>query len=122
MYYMVNVKDYGKVVVADTREACVSAYAKKMGLTINGDIADSDEENQGEAYNVTFVISQIQYIDISGNTYVYMGTPDGVIYKALFAENEELLFAKIGDKITGIVKNGILSVEKIESIDTIDKI
>ena len=68
------------------------------------------------------MISQIQYIDISGNTYVYMGTPDGVIYKALFAENEELLFAKNGDKITGIVKNGILSVEKIESIDTIDKI
>lgn len=44
MYYMVNVKDYGKVVVADSREACVSKYAEKLGLNVNEEIAGPVEE------------------------------------------------------------------------------
>ena len=52
-----------------------------------------------------------QYVDIDGNTYVYMGSEDGTVYKALFKDNEKLLFAKVGDTIKGSVVNGILTVE-----------
>lgn len=113
MYYMVNVKDYGKVVVADSREACVKKYAEKLGLDVNEDIIGDvpEDETPSESTPVEFVISVIQYVDIDGNTYVYMGTEDGTVYKALFKDNEKLLFAKVGDTIKGFITDGILTVE-----------
>ena len=113
MYYMVNVKDYGKVVVADSREACVQKYAQKLGLDVNEDIIGNvpEDDTTVESIPVEFVISVLQYVDIDGNTYVYMGTEDGTVYKALFKDNEKLLFAKIGDTIKGAVVDGILTVE-----------
>lgn len=103
---MVNVEDYGKVVVADTREGCVEEYAVKLGLTPDKDVADENDKIKTE-----FVISVIQFVDVAGNTYVYMGTEDGTIYKALFHLNEKLLFAKPGDTIKGTVSGGLLTVE-----------
>lgn len=113
MYYMVNVKDYGKVVVAETREVCVKKYAEKLGLDVNEDIMGDlpEDETPEESTPVEFVISVIQYVDIDGNTYVYMGTEDGTVYKALFKNNEKLLFTKVGDTIKGSVTNGILTVD-----------
>lgn len=104
-YYMVNVEDYGKVVVADSREVCVLEYAKKLGLT------PEEKPEEIEKTEVEFVVSVVQYVDVDGNTYVYMGTEDGKIYKALFHLNEKLLFVKPGDTIKGTVSNGILTVE-----------
>lgn len=116
MYYMVNVKDYGKVVVADSREACVNKYAEKLGLNLNGDVIGSEDENEPvETTPVEFVISVMQYVDVNGNTYVYMGTEDGTVYKALFSENEQLLFAKVGDVVKGTVVDGELDVENIST-------
>ena len=115
MYYMVNVKDYGKVVVADSREACVTKYAEKLGLNVNEDIIGNvpEDETPAESTPVEFLITVIQYVEIEGNTYVYMGTADGTVYKALFKDNEQLLFAKEGDTIKGFVANGVLTVESL---------
>ena len=111
MYYMVNVKDYGKVVVANDRDTCVNKYAEKLGLDVNEEIIGPSEDEK-EKEDVAFVITIIQYVDIDGDTYVYMGTEDGTIYKALFADNEQLLFAKEGDTIIGTVSDGLLTVSK----------
>lgn len=117
MYYMVNVEDYGKVVVADTRESCVGKYAEKLGLVVDESIIGPDakpDEDKPDVEKVTveFVISVMQYVDVSGDTYVYMGTEDGKVYKALFHENEQLLFAKPGDTIKGTVMDGLLTIEE----------
>ena len=52
----------------------------------------------------------MQYVDVNGNTYVYMGTEDGKVYKALFHLNEQLLFAKPGDTIKGTLSGDLLTV------------
>ena len=119
MYYMVNVKDYGKVVVADSREACVAKYAEKLGLNVNEDIIGSvpEDDTSVESTPVEFTISVIQYVDVDGNTYVYMGTADGKVYKALFKDNEQLLFAKVGDTVKGSESDGKLSVTGILRTD-----
>ena len=104
-YYMVNVEDYGKVVVADTREDCVKNYATKLGLTPDNSV-DNEEKTE-----VEFVIAVMQYVDVNGNTYVYMGTEDGKVYKALFHLNEQLLFAKPGDTIKGTLSGDLLTVK-----------
>lgn len=114
MYYMVNVKDYGKVVVADSREACVTKYAEKLGLNLNEDIIGPVEDEEPiESSPVEFTISVIQYVDVNGNTYVYMGTANGTVYKALFSANEQLLFAQVGDMIKGSISDGVLTVTEI---------
>ena len=76
MYYMVNVKDYGKVVVASKREECVTSYAKELGLTPDESLIDaaeegadaqegeSEEEPEENAEEVTFTISVLQYVDV----------------------------------------------------------
>ena len=125
MYYMVNVKDYGKVVVATSREDCVNGYIKKLGLhpadslldSLTGSVADDSEkepEDTTPAEEVSFTISVIQYVDIDGNTYVYMGCEDGTVYKARFADNEILLFAKKGTQVSGTVKRELLTVTEIK--------
>ena len=126
MYYMVNVKDYGKVSVASSREECVQKYAEKLGLhpdqtlldSMEGDGITEEEEPQSEEEKteVSFEIQVMEYIDIDGNTYVYMGTPEGTVYKALFAENEQLLFAKKGDMVSGTITENLVTVEKIEEV------
>lgn len=128
MYYMVNVKDYGEVTVAPKLEECINLYATEMNLQLNdallekidGEVASSDEKDNmkestdTKAEEVEFTISVIQYIDVDGNTYVYMGTEDGMVYKALFAENEDLLFAKVNDTIRGMVQDGNVIVKSVE--------
>ena len=71
-----------------------------------------------EATSVEFVISVIQYVDVDGNTYVYLGPADGKVYKALFKDNEQLLFAKAGDTVKGAELDGKLSVTGILRTDS----
>ena len=119
MYYMVNVKDYGKVVVADSRETCVAKYAEKLGLNVNEEIIGGvPEVETPESTPVEFVISVLQYVDVNGNTYVYMGTADGTVYKALFKDNEQLLFAQVGDTLKGSVADDKLSVTGLYRTDS----
>ena len=123
MYYMVNVKDYGKVTVASSREECVQKYADKLGLnpdqtllnSMEGDgLGEEDPVVEVEKEEVTFTIQVMEFIDVDGNTYVYMGTADGTVYKALFAENEQLLFAEKGDTVSGTVTEDLFTLDKIE--------
>ena len=47
-----------------------------------------------------------------------MGTADGKVYKALFKDNEQLLFAKAGDIAKGSELDGKLSVTGILRTDS----
>lgn len=131
MYYTVNVKDYGKVVVASSREECISRYIDKMGLNppqevidnLSGEIADSTDDGSSsaaetEAENVEFTIAVMQYADVEGNTWVYMGTENGIVYKAKFADNEMLLYAKTGDVIRGTIRDGKVTVKEVKTAES----
>ena len=91
----------------------MTKYAEKLGLDLNEDIIGNvpEDEKPVESTPVEFTIEVLQYVDVDGNTYVYMGTSDGTVYKALFKDNEQLLFAKAGDTIKGSVTNGIFTLE-----------
>ena len=131
MYYTVNVKDYGKVVVASSREECISRYIDKMGLNppqevidnLSCEIADSTDDGSSsaaetEAENVEFTIAVMQYADVEGNTWVYMGTENGIVYKAKFADNEMLLYAKTGDVIRGTIRDGKVTVKEVKTAES----
>ena len=128
MYYMVNVKDYGKVVVASHKADCMTDYIEELGLHPDQaliDQADSDpEESDGEENTekeekiaVTFEIFAMQYAEVDGDTYVYLGTSDGTVYKARFADNEQLLFVSTGDRVSGTVSDGKFTFEQKNAED-----
>ena len=126
MYYMVNVKDYGKVVVASKKSDCIEEYSKELGLNpdeslINqDDIELSDDSGDGKKKEdsdakkepVSFTVTVMQFGDVDGNTYVYLGTEDQTVYKALLSENEKLLFVQPGDTVSGTVTGDVFTYEK----------
>lgn len=126
MYYMVNVKDYGKVVVASKKSACIEEYSKELGLKpdeslmdqgdadLSGDSEKEDKKDGAGAKEeqVSFTVTVIQYGDVDGNTYVYLGTEDETVYKALLSDNEKLLFVQPGDTILGTVTGDIFTYEQ----------
>ena len=77
-------------------------------------LGGEDTKEEVDKVPAEFIISVIQYVDINGNTYVYMGTEDGTVYKALFSANEQLLFAEVGDVVKGSVVNGELIIQSIK--------
>lgn len=115
MYYLVNADDYGKVVVKATRDECLSAYLAKIGSS-KAEIVEGRNDStvtipeipaSKDSDKVSFTVSVIQYVTEDGNTYVYIGTEDGQIYKSLFSENEDLIFVKEGTTISGSVRDGM---------------
>lgn len=60
-------------------------------------------------------IADIKYIDIDGNTYIYLIDTDSKIYKAKAAANEEMLLLKNGDTVELTLDNTkILSCKKMK--------
>ncbi len=105
MYAMVNVEQYNLVATGDTMEECFSEYRKLLGVEPDDDKQDGntenpDEEYTGETVEMTFTVSVIRFVEIDGNTYVYLGDEEGRVFYQKFADNTELLFVEVGDTIT----------------------
>lgn len=124
LFAAVDVEQYNIVATGNTQAECFEKYRKLLGLET---IPEREQEgNQGETpenpeavemTTVEIVIQKLMYADVDGNTYAYIGTADGKIYKVKFAGNEKIMFVKEGDTITAecagdeIVKFAVKSVE-----------
>ena len=96
MYALVNVQKYNIVATGSSQHEALSSYKKLMkenGISQN---TDSEEGEQSKLIN----IETIRYVDVSGDTIVYIIDTQGNVYKQTFAENESLIFLKEGDRIT----------------------
>ena len=106
LYAMVNVKSYNIVTTASNLDDCFRQYRTKLGI----EVEDKMETEPEEKTPVEFTVAEIRYIDVEGNTWVYMTSAEGVIYKQPFAENEKLLLVKEGEILKGLAgeeKDGI---------------
>ncbi len=98
LYAMVNVESYNIVTTAADLDDCFAKYREKLGI----EAPDTEkEEEKKEKTPVEITVSEIRYIDVDGNTWVYLTGADGRIYKQPFAENEKLLLLKAGDVLAG---------------------
>lgn len=107
-YAMVNVRDYSKVAVAETQESTFALYAQIMGMESEVEAPEKAPE-QGpeqipeteEATNlvsIEVVVSEVQFIVSDGNTYVYIKSEDGTVYRSAF--DEQFLFIETGTAVT----------------------
>lgn len=99
LYAMVNIESYNIVTTASNLEDCFSQYRKRLGIEV-----EEKTEEPEDKLPVEFTVSEIRYIDVEGNTWVYLTTAEGVIFKQPFAENEKLLLIKEGAVLKGGAK------------------
>lgn len=96
MYALVNVEKYNIVATGASQHEALAAYKKLMKE--NGISQDSDSEAGELSKQIN--IETIRYVDVSGETIVYIIDKQGNVYKQAFVENEALIFLKEGDRIT----------------------
>ncbi len=103
LYALVNVEQYGVVATGDTQAKAMKAYKELLvenGIIEGGDAPLPDEETEGG----TGVIADIKTIIVNGNTVFYITEEGGARFRGTVEivdgkfVNEELVFAKVGDK------------------------
>lgn len=107
LYATVNVEQYNIVTTASTQAECIQKYKEALGI--------ETEEVKEITSEKTITIESIKYIDIDGNTYIYLIDTNKEIFKAKASSNEDMLLLNTGDivKIT-YTDNTIVSCEKAE--------
>lgn len=99
-YGMCNYKNYTIVAVGDTLKECQKAYVN--ALANGGTKVEIDNEDLIE---VTFVVTDVQYIVVDGNTTVYVKSTEGKVYKQAFVADETLILINVGDTVTVLTDN-----------------
>lgn len=108
LYAAVNVEQYNIVTTAATQAECINKYKAALGIE-DDEIVDAVEEK-------TITIASIKFIDIDGNTYIYLIDEGNAIFKAKAAAHEDMLLLNAGDTVKiAYSGNTITSCEKIAS-------
>ena len=91
LYATVNVEQYNIVTTAPTQSECIRKYKTALGIEDEGVTEDIEEK--------TITVADIKYIDIDGNTYIYLIDSENNIFRAKASTNENMLLLKAGDKV-----------------------
>lgn len=92
LYAAVNVEQYNLVTTAATQAQCIANYKEMLGI-------NEETEAEQETQSITMTVSSIKYIDIDGNTYIYLIDTEDNFYKAKAASFEQMLLLKEGDRV-----------------------
>ncbi len=92
LYAAVNVEQYNIVTTGVTQAECISKYKSMLGIS---ETQPSDDEIE----KLTVKIESVKYIDIDGNTYIYIIDDKDNIYKAKASEHENMLLLESGDTV-----------------------
>ena len=111
LYAAVNVEQYNLVATALSQKDCIEKYRALIGTSDLPDIQEGENSGQqtesgqsaAEPLEPTgesdITVADIKYIDIDGNTYIYLITDAGQLYRARASEHEEMLLLKTGDVV-----------------------
>ncbi len=92
LYAAVNVEQYNIVTTAATQAECIAKYKAMLGIS---EVQTPAEETR----SVTVTIASVKYIDIDGNTYIYLIDTENNIFKAKASEHENMLLLEAGDTV-----------------------
>lgn len=109
LYAAVNVEQYNIVTTAATQAECISKYKTMLGIS---DVQTPADDTK----SVTVTVKTLKYIDIDGNTYIYLIDNENNIFKAKAAEHENMLLLESGDTVElTCAGSRIISCQKIDS-------
>lgn len=129
LYAMVNVEQYNIVATGSDLQECFTKYKKKLGGDFTSDIQDEDDssddssdesnteaEDTREILDAELTITKIQYVDIEGNTYVYVTAEDDTIYRVKFTDYPQALLWKAGSTVQVGYSDGDQDVRDIREV------
>lgn len=98
-YALVDVKKYSIVATGTTQKETLSTYRKL--LKENGIETSQKEEDLAELYQMAQItVKDIKYVNVEGETVVYITDTENKVYKQQFSADETLVFIQANDKIT----------------------
>ena len=123
MYAMVNVEQYNLVVTAESQE---EVFAKYRQLLAKEGIADADvdqdvEETEDSIQTTSFIVADMQYVTMDGESYVYLKDSDGEVYKQKFADDESIVKVSVGDEVTVQYERKENGIHRIITIEITQK-
>lgn len=123
MYAMVNVEQYNLVVTAESQE---EVFAKYRQLLAKEGIADADvdqdvEETEDSIQTTSFIVADMQYVTMDGESYVYLKDSDGEVYKQKFADDESIVKVSVGDEVTVQYEKKENGIHRIITIEITQK-
>ncbi len=108
LYATVNVEQYNLVTTAATQEECIKKYKELLGITEKPAAPIEKTETR------ELEIASLRYIDIDGNTYIYVIDKENNIFKAKASTHEDMLLLVEGDKVKITYSDkDIVSCEKL---------
>ena len=119
MYAMVNVEQYNLVVTAENQEELFSKY-KKL-LANNGGGKSNGKSEESAVKEAEIIVSEMEYITMDGETYVYMKDEAGNVYKMLFAEDESVIKISVGDKVSVQYDENENGIHDLISVELVEK-
>lgn len=103
LYALVNVENYSIVATGTTQAEAKEAYIKLLkdeGIIDNDvQIPDSTPEISIETKEKSVTVSQIRFLTLGGESYIYLKDADGVFYKLAVADDESVLLIDEGSKL-----------------------
>lgn len=96
MYAMVNVEQYNLVVTAQSQEEVFAKYRKLIATKENSDSGKTEESIK----DTEFIVANMEYVTMSGETYVYIKDEAGNVFKQKFSEDESIIKVSVGDTIS----------------------
>lgn len=97
MYALVNMEKYNIVATGVTQREALASYRK---LLVSNGIISGSQVTGDDTPKKEITVSDIKYINMDNETYVYITSKDNEVFKQNFADNEALIFIQAGDKIT----------------------
>ena len=96
LYALVNVEQYSVVATGTTQAEAMAAY---KALLKQSGIVNDVEPPSAEVLSAMFTVSEIKTYTVEGNTVMYFVSEDGIYYKGMIGEIEELIFVSEGDAL-----------------------
>ena len=92
LYATVNVEQYNIVTTAPTQAECIEKYKTALGIETDVTVEDTLEAE--------ITVASVKYIDIDGNTYIYLIDTEDNLFKAKAADHEDMLLIGEGDRLS----------------------
>lgn len=117
LYALVNVEQPSVVATAPNQEDAMIAYKE---LLVENEIIESDELPEPELLSTEITVKDIKTYTVDGNTVIYFVDNNGVYYKGMLRDLEQMIFFEIGDVLH--IEYSETDDEKIRLIESIAEI
>ena len=103
LYALVNVENYSIVATGTTQAEAKEAYIKLLKeegvLDNNVEIPETTPDLPADTKEKSITVSQIRFLTIDGESYIYIKDTEGVFYKLAVADDESVLLIEDGSKL-----------------------